>query len=186
MRHDAIRDTVAYFLREAKCKDVRTEPSLLPVNAENFSKQTNTQDEARLDVSAVGVYAPFERTFFDVRVTHPNCETNVYKSPDQVYKEHEKAKKDLYEQRILESEKGSFTPLIFTTSGGMGPLCTVLVKRISRRIAEEKKEAIAQVTNHIRTRLRFALLKSTLIALRGIRGKADKNYTSIEEISFNL
>ena len=26
MRHDSIRDTLAYFLREAKCKDVRVEP----------------------------------------------------------------------------------------------------------------------------------------------------------------
>ena len=40
---------------------------------------SNTQDEARLDISAVGVYAPFEKTFMDVRVTHPNCKTNVFK-----------------------------------------------------------------------------------------------------------
>ncbi len=186
MRHDAIRDTIAYFFREAKYRDVRTEPSLLPVNAKFYPNPTNTQDEARLDVSAVGVYAPFERTFFDVRVTHPNCETNVYKSLSQVYQEHEKEKKASYEQRILDTEKGSFTPLIFTTSGGMGPLCTVLVKRVSRKIAEDKNEAIGHVTNHIRTRLRFSLLKSTLIALRGIRGKTKGQYTSIQDISFNL
>ena len=29
MRHNAIRDTAAFFLREAKCKDVRIEPALL-------------------------------------------------------------------------------------------------------------------------------------------------------------
>ena len=64
MRHNAVRDTFAYFLKEAKCKDVRVEPSLLPVNAAQFPNSTNVQDEARLDISAVGVYAPFERTFF--------------------------------------------------------------------------------------------------------------------------
>ena len=53
MRHDNIRDTLAYFIREAKCKDVRVEPSLLPVNALNFKNMTNTHDEARLDISAV-------------------------------------------------------------------------------------------------------------------------------------
>ena len=186
MRHNAIRDTVAYFLREAKCKDVKVEPMLLPVNAANFSYRTNTQDDARADVSAVGVYAPFEKTFFDVRVTHPNCNSNVYKSPQQIYNEQEKAKKDLYEQRIIQSEKGSFTPLIFTTSGGMGPLCSVFVKRLSRRIADDKKEAIGQVTNHIRTKLRFALLKCTVIALQGIRGPSSNHYTTINDISFNL
>ena len=40
----------------------------------------------------------------------------------QVYAEHEKAKKDAYEERVRESEKGSFIPLIFTTSGGMGQM----------------------------------------------------------------
>ena len=71
MRHNAIRDTAAFFLQEAKCKDVRIEPALLPVQPTSFSRKTNTQDEARLDVAAVGLYAPFERTFFDIRVTHP-------------------------------------------------------------------------------------------------------------------
>ena len=147
MRHNAIRDTVAYFLREARCRDVKIEPSLLPVNAANFPFKANTQDEARLDISAVGVYAPFEKTFFDVRVTHPNCDSNVYKSPDQLYKEHEKSKKDAYEQRVLDSEKGSFIPLIFTTSGGAGPLCSTFIKRISSKISGDKNESLSLVTN---------------------------------------
>ena len=40
---------------------------------------------------------------------------------NKIYKDHEKEKKDLYEERVLQSEKGSFVPLVFTTSGGMGP-----------------------------------------------------------------
>ena len=41
---------------------------------------------------------------------------------------------------------------------------------------------------HIRTQLRFALLKSTLIAVRGIRGKTSKTESELEleQISFNL
>ena len=140
MRHDSIRDTLAYFLREAKCKDVRIEPSLMPVNASLFKRRSNTQDEARLDISAVGVYAPFEKTYFDVRVTHPNCKTNIFKPLAQVYAEHEKAKKDAYEERVRESEKGSFIPLIFSTSGGMGPMTSVLVKRLSEKISDNSYE----------------------------------------------
>ena len=78
MRHNAIRDTAAFFLQEAKCKDVRIEPALLPVRPTSFSRKTNTQEEARLDVAAVGLYGPFERTFFDIRVTHPNCDSNTF------------------------------------------------------------------------------------------------------------
>ncbi len=170
MRHNAVRDTFAYFLKEAKCKDVRVEPSLMPVNATQFSRSTNVQDEARLDISAVGVYAPFERTFFDVRVTHPNCDSNTYKSLEKIYKDHEREKKQCYEERVLESEKGTFVPLVFTTSGGCGPLCTVFIQRLASKIADDQGEAVSQVVNHIRTRLRFALLRCTLIALRGVRG----------------
>ena len=69
----------------------------------SFSKKTNTQDEAHLDVAAVGLYAPFEKTFFDINVTHPNCDTNTFKPLDKIYKDHEKEKKDLYEERVLQS-----------------------------------------------------------------------------------
>ena len=62
--------------------------------------------------------------------------------------------------------------LVFTTSGVMGPLCTVFVDHVSEMIADNKKEAKSQVKNHIRTRFRFDLLRSTLIALRGIRGRS--------------
>ena len=105
MRHNAIRDTDAFLLREAKCKGVRIEPALLTVQPSSFSRKTNTQDEARLDVEAVGLYAPFERTFFDIRVTHPNCDTNTFKTLDKIYKYHEKEKKDLYEEREYFSQR---------------------------------------------------------------------------------
>ena len=100
MRHDNIRHTLSYFIREGKCKDVTVEPSLLPVTDLHSKNMTNTQDEARLDISAVGVYAPFEKTFMDVGVTHHNCVTNAFKPLTQIYLEHEKAKKDMYEKRV--------------------------------------------------------------------------------------
>ena len=87
---------------------------------------------------------------------------------------------------MLQSEKGSFVPLVFTTSGGMGPLCTVFVDRISERIADHNKEAKSQVKNHIRTRFRFDLLRSTIIALRGIRGRQKAQHLGLDYVSFNL
>ena len=43
MRHDAIRDCTANLLRDTGCKDVRTEPDLLPVDPRKFKRRTNTQ-----------------------------------------------------------------------------------------------------------------------------------------------
>ena len=172
----------------SKVKDARIEQALLTVQSSSFSRKTNTQDESRLDVAAVGLYAPFERTrtFFDIRVTHHNCDTNTFKTLDKIYKDYEKEKKELYEERVLQSEKGSFVPLVFTTSGGMGPLCTVFVDRVSEMKADHKKEAKSQVINHIRTRFRFDLLRSTLIALRAIRGRSTAQHLELQDISFNL
>ena len=186
MRHNSVRDTIAFFLREAKCRDVKVEPGMIPVNATHYKRSTITQDDARLDVSAVGVYSLFERSFFDIRVTHPNCASNEFKDLEQIYSEQVKAKKDAYEERVLQAEKGSFIPLIFTTSGGMGPMCKVFIKRLVEKLAYNRNERTSFMINHVRTRLRFAILRSTVIALRGARGENRSHVTSLADVSLNL
>ncbi|KAG0714514.1 hypothetical protein GWK47_013998 [Chionoecetes opilio] len=54
IRHDEVRDLTASMLREV-CRDVSTEPTLLPLNGEHMQYMTaNTANEARVDVSARG------------------------------------------------------------------------------------------------------------------------------------
>ena len=130
MRHDSIRDTPAYFLRGAKCKDVRIEPSLMPVNASLFKRRSNTQDEARLDISAVGVYAPFEKTYFDVRVTHPNCKTNIFKPLAQVFAEHDKAKAGTYMNDAVSSWECGGCP-VGSRDRLMGVSCCCVCDRVA-------------------------------------------------------
>ena len=105
---------------------------------------------------------------------------------DQIYRENESQKKNLYNERVIQCEKGTFTPLVFTTSGGMGPECDRLNKRLADLIAMKTKEQYSHVVRHIRTRLRFALLKSVLVAVRGVRGKKSAVVQPPLEISFNL
>jgi hypothetical protein len=120
LRHNAIRDTTALIMREAGCVDVQVEPGLQDCSKDtSLCNRTNTQAGARLDVSARGIFGTFERTFCDVRVSHPNCPSSVYKPIADIYKENEAAKRAEYEERVLQTEKGSFVPMIFTTSGGM-------------------------------------------------------------------
>ena len=183
MRHNRIRDMEASILKDV-CKDVRIEPELLPIGDIPVNC-TNKSDKARLDFSAVGVWSPMERTFGDVRVTHPNCDTYRDKTVSKIYEIHEKEKKRSYNQRIVQVEKATFTPLIFTTSGGMAPECTRYHKKIAQLIAKKTKEEYSKVMNHLRTRIRFTLLKSTLLAVRGQRGKLSKHSDNITELSFN-
>ena len=44
------------------------------------------------------------------------------------YRRHEGEKRRAYKQRVREVEQGSFTPLVFSTSGGMGRAATVMYK----------------------------------------------------------
>ena len=46
----------------------------------------------------------------------------------QSYKSNEQEKKRAYEERVREVEHGSFAPLVFSISGGMGPIATTCTK----------------------------------------------------------
>ncbi len=183
MRHNRIRDVEASILRDI-CKDVRVEPELLPIGDIPVDC-INKSDKARLDVSAVGVNSPMERSMYDIRVTHPSCPSLINKKISKVYEEHEREKKRAYNQRVLQVEKATFTPLVFTTSGGMAPECTKYHKKVAELISKKTKEEYSKVMNHLRTRIRFTLLKSTLLAVRGERGKPSKHRVTDSELDFN-
>ena len=188
MRHNRLRDLIAKMLKEV-CYDVKTEPHLLKVNdGDCVLPHTNKTEQARLDISARGVWTSFDKSFFDVRVTHPNCLSNRSKPFQQIYKENEDEKKKEYNKRVLNVEKGNFTPLVFLTSGGMSKECKRFINRLANLQARRKGEEYGDVVRVLRNKLRFVLLKTTLIALRGHREKAsDKDFTlPLSEISYNL
>ena len=145
---------------------MRIEPELLPIE-DTSTSSTNVALKARLDVSAVGVWSPMERTFLDVRVVHPNCPTNRGKTIEKIYEKNENEKKNSYNQLVIQVEKATFTPLVFTTSGGMAPECTLYHKKVAELISMKTKEDYSHVMSHLRQRLRFTLLKTTLIAIHG-------------------
>lgn len=185
MRHNHIRDLEAELMKEV-CKDVRIEPELLPLDTDIINNG-NIAEKARLDVSGNGVWGPFEKTFLDIRVMHPNAPTYINKNIEQVYVHHEREKKRQYNERVLQIEKGTFTPIVMSTTGGMGNEANRHHKRIATLISNKRNENYADVMNYMRTRLRFCLLKSVLMAIRGVRGRQMKeNTTPISNLSFNL
>ena len=177
MRHNALRDTEAKIMEQV-CSDVRVEPALLETDGPNV----------RPDVSARGVWSRYERTFFDVKVMHPTANSHMRKPLANLYKEGEAEKKRKFNDHIINVEKASFTPLVFLTTGGMSPECSRLNKRLAELISTKTGEAYSHVIRHLRTRLRFALLRATLIAVRGVRGRrgAVEEEVDLGEISFNL
>ena len=188
MRHNWLRDSVATVMKTAKCKDIQIEPLLLPTNGLQLTAGTITGDQARLDVSARSVWNVLERAFFDIRVFHAPAPTNAAHTIPKMYLMHEGEKKRKYNTRVLEVEKGTFTPLVFSTSGGMGVEAHRLVKRLAQRMEVATGQRYSDSVSFIRKRLRFELLKTTVIALRGDRGSKARslNETPIGELDLNL
>ena len=116
---------------------------------------------------------------------HPFAASNVLIPVKDLYARNEKEKCDLYEERVREVEKGSFVPMVFLVTGGAGPACSKVIKRLATKIADKKGERFDQVMGFVRTKLRFSLLKSTLIAIRGVRGKTSQE-PNMATIEYNL
>ena len=93
---------------------------LQPLTGETLKYQTaKTENKARMDVSALGFWCHDQRAFFDIRVFDPVAPSHVHQSLDAAHSKQENEKRRQYEDRILQVEHTSFTPLVFTIAGGM-------------------------------------------------------------------
>ena len=137
IRHNDLRDLTAKLLSEV-CHDVEVEPSLLPLTGERMDLRTAIEtNDARVDIRARGFWMRGKQAFYDVRVFDPNACKYLNSSLTQRYITNEKEKKGNYNQRILEIEQGSFTPLIFSLHGGMGRECQAFYSRFNELLAEK-------------------------------------------------
>ena len=110
---------------------------------------------------------------FDVRIFHPNADSYKNRNIKAVYDQHEKIKGKEYEQLVVQVEKCSFTPLVYSTTGGMAPQA-VFHRRIAELLATKRKEEYKDVMNLMRVKLSFALLKSVLVSVRGSKRKTPR------------
>ena len=165
LNYNKIRDLNAEFLREV-CHDVQVEPELIPINQTEMIAG-NVAERARLDVSARGLWGPFQKTMMDVRIFHPNADSYKNRDIKSVYIQHENEKRKDYEQRVLQVEKSSFVPLVYSTTGGMGVRARAFHQRLASLVAERRQETYGEVMSVMRTKLSFTLLKSVLISVRG-------------------
>ena len=83
--------------------NVAVEPRLQPLTGERLQCRTAiTDDQARLDVAASGVWGGrFERVFLDVRVFNPFAQSNRTSSLISTYQRHEKEKRRHHTCQVL-------------------------------------------------------------------------------------
>ncbi len=188
LRHNEIRDLLATRLSEV-CVDVATEPTLQSLTGEEFSRLTaNREDDARLDIRARGFWGSrLDCAFFDVRVFNPFAQSNRNTSLTSVYRRHERQKQRQYEERVRNIEHASFTPLVFSTSGGASRLTTTFLQHLASQLtAKEDAATYSMVMACLRTQLSFCLLRSSVLCLRGCRSSAGRPRTDIAKTAADL
>ena len=75
----------------------------------------------------------------DVRVFNPNATRYTKQELSRTYQRNEKEKKRLYNERIMQVEYGTFTPLVMSTTRGMGRESSKFYSRLSELISEKRE-----------------------------------------------
>ena len=100
-----------------------------------------------------------------------------------MYRCHEEEKKTKYLHRIIQVEKANFSPFVVSTTGGIAPEATSFLKRLAQKLSSKLNQSYPNIMGYLRRKLRFELLKTTLMAVRGFR----KNRTvQISDLDLNL
>ena len=121
-----------------------------------------------------------------MKVCHPNSESYKDLSPEQIYRQHENGKKRSYAKRVMEIEQGTFTPLVFSTTGGMTEECKRYHSRLAQLLAMKKGEHYSTTIAWVRTKVSFAILRSALLCLRGSRTIRRRNNLNINDIDIEI
>ena len=98
---------------------MRVEPQLQQITSEYLQHSTAAGNEVRLDISALGFWQAGQMAFLDVRIFNPNAKRDANIELSKAYEINEKEKKKTYNERILQVEHGSLTPLVMSATGGM-------------------------------------------------------------------
>ena len=139
-----------------------------------------------MDIRTCGFWRSGQNAFFDVRITNAECDSQVTSTVKSVLRKHEMEKKRQYNQRIMEVEHGTFTPLVFTTSGAMGHECTKFHKTLAEKMSNKSGEKYEDIMRYIRVKVSFLVLKATLLCLRGSRSLKRDAEVGGEDFSLTL
>ena len=72
----------------------------------------------------------------------------------------------MYGQHVLEIKHGVFTPLILSTSGGMGREAQTSYKRLGR-LSVSERNVVPSIMGWLRCKLSFAIFRSAVMCIRG-------------------
>ena len=86
----------------------------------------------------------------------------------------------------MEVQQATFTPLVFTTTGGMAPECQIYHKRLAELLSAKKGEYYSTTMSWIKTRISFAFLWTSIPpVLKGIAFNKESK-SQLKEMDFDI
>ena len=122
------------------------------------------------DLRVHGVWQPQVDVLFDVSVIDTGAPSYRGRSPQAVLSSAESEKKHKYLEACLARHAG-FMPLCFSTDGMLGTEVDFFLCRMADRLSAKWKRSYGEVIGWIRSRLSFAVLRATLLCVRGSRSR---------------
>ena len=95
-------------------------------------------------------------------------------------------KKREYGDKLREVELVSFTPLVFSTTGGMGREGTVFYQWLVNLLADKQDWAYGTTISWVRCVLTFSLLRSAIMCIRGSRSISFRSSFALAEMDMAM
>jgi len=91
-------------------------------------------------------------------------------------------KREEYGDRVRSVEHGSFTPLVFSTFGGLDREATVFYNRLADLLSKKHSTPYTKTLSLLCCSISFSLLRSAILAIRGNRSVVHLEHpsTSVE------
>ena len=171
MRHDGPKNLWAKWCGDG-FRDTEVEPLLEPLSGEVFVyKSAKIEEEARSDVRVRGFWGNYRNAFFEFRVFYPHAKSYKSIKPQALYKQIARTRRREYGERVLQCEDGDFTPMILSSSGGMGAEMSIALKHVAKKVSEKHNLAYSRVVGYLRAMFSFEMMRLALICLRGSRSR---------------
>ena len=135
-------------------------------------RTANTLDEVRLDVTARGFWAVGQIAFFDIESFHSNSTRCANQSPQLCYALNKNEKRRKYKKRVMNMERGCFTPLVLSANSGMGREWKTFYSTLAEMIATKRKQEYCIIMSWLRRKTSFLLMRSILLCIHDIPGKS--------------
>ena len=118
------------------------------------------------DLQVCGVWQPQVDVLFDVRVVDTDAPSYRGHSPQAVLGSAEAEKKRKYLEACLARHAG-FTHMCFSIDGILGSEADCFLCRLADRLCTKWERSYSAVVGWVRSRLSFAVLRATMLCVRG-------------------